>query len=93
MGIDVIFKSPSTLSAGVTRYLLFLIISAIIVPVVFSTYPETMCQSLEELKMIFLEGKSISGIARESRKPFTGSLALEIAAEKEGEVNEDEYIP
>jgi hypothetical protein len=68
MGIDAIFRSPSTLSAGVTRYLLFLIISAIIVPAVFLAYPETMGHSLEELETMFSEGRSTPDIMRESNR-------------------------
>ena len=76
---------------GWRYYLLFLLISAIIVPVVYFAYPETMGRSLEELEMMFSEGKSIPGIVKESRKPLTGGLGLERAMEK-GDVDEDEYV-
>jgi hypothetical protein len=67
-----------------------LCISAIIVPVVFFTYPETMGRSLEEIEMMFSEGTSIRGIVKESRKPLTGGLGLNHAREKKS-VDEDEY--
>jgi hypothetical protein len=60
------------------------------VPVVFFCYPETMGRSLEELEMMFAEGKSIRGIVKESRKPLTGGLGLARAHEKES-VDEDEF--
>ncbi|KAF2028363.1 general substrate transporter [Setomelanomma holmii] len=77
---------------GWQYYLVFLIISAIIVPIVFFAYPETMGRSLEELEMMFSEGTSIPGIVRESRKPLTGSLCLERGTEKQGNVDEEEYV-
>ncbi|KAH7359862.1 general substrate transporter [Pyrenochaeta sp. MPI-SDFR-AT-0127] len=77
---------------GWRYYLVFLIISAIIVPVVFVFYPETMGRSLEELEMMFSEGKSITAIVRESRKPLTGSLLPETMMEKGDRVDEDEFI-
>ncbi|KAH7072216.1 general substrate transporter [Paraphoma chrysanthemicola] len=77
---------------GWRYYLVFLIISAIIVPVVFFAYPETMGRSLEELEVMFTEGRSIPGIVRESRKPFNGSARLGRAKEKENNIDEDEYV-
>jgi hypothetical protein len=79
---------------GWKYYLVFLIISAIIVPVVWFAYPETMGRSLEELEMMFAEGKSIRGIVKESRKPLTGGLGLGMAEKKKGDagsVEEDEF--
>jgi hypothetical protein len=80
---------------GWKYYLVFLIISAIIVPVVYFGYPETMGRSLEELEMMFTETESIRGIVKESKKPLTGGgLGLrEKIREKGGEkdVEEDEY--
>ncbi|KAH9863019.1 hypothetical protein IAQ61_009294 [Plenodomus lingam] len=60
-------------------YLVFLLISALIVPVVWFAYPETMGRSLEELEMMFVEGHGIRDIVRESRKPIAarGEAALE----------------
>lgn len=75
---------------GWKYYLVFLIISAIIVPVVWFGYPETMGRSLEELEMMFTEHDTIRGIVRESRKPLTGGLGLERAREKVA-VSEDEF--
>jgi hypothetical protein len=75
---------------GWQYYLVFLIISAIILPVVYFGYPETMGRSLEELEMMFADGKSIRHIVKESRKPLTGGLGLERAREKEN-VEEEEY--
>lgn len=77
---------------GWQYYLVFLIISAIIVPIVFFFYPETMGRSLEELEMMFAEGRSIPSIVRESTKPLTGSLMPDSAMEKGDRVDEDEYV-
>jgi hypothetical protein len=78
---------------GWKYYLVFLIISAIVVPVVFLFYPETMGRSLEELEMMFSEGKSITGIVRESRKPLSGGLMPSGGLEKDAKnVEEDEYM-
>ena len=55
---------------GWKYYLVFLIISAIILPIVYFLYPETMGRSLEELEMMFTEGKSIRAIVRNSTKPL-----------------------
>jgi len=78
---------------GWKYYLVFLIISAIVVPVVFVFYPETMGRSLEELEMMFSEGKSIAGIVRESRKPLNGGFSSGIGLGKdEKNVEEDEYV-
>ncbi|KAL1605067.1 hypothetical protein SLS60_004610 [Paraconiothyrium brasiliense] len=75
---------------GWKYYLVFLCISAIIIPIVWFFYPETMGRSLEELEMMFSEGKSITGIVRESRKPLSGSLLPERYQEKL-EKEEDEF--
>ncbi|KAJ4355664.1 uncharacterized protein N0V89_003684 [Didymosphaeria variabile] len=75
---------------GWKYYLVFLCISAIIIPVVWFFYPETMGRSLEELEVMFSEGKSITGIVRESRKPLNGSLLPERYQEKL-EKTEDEF--
>jgi hypothetical protein len=78
---------------GWRYYLVFLIISAIIVPIVYIFYPETMGRSLEELEMMFASGKSIPGIVRESRKPLTGGFLSEDQAMEKGEsVHEKEYM-
>jgi hypothetical protein len=76
---------------GWQYYLVFLIISAIIVPVVYLFYPETMGRSLEELEMMFAEGSSITAIVRESRKPLTGSLMPAGVAGKSEKADEEEY--
>jgi sugar porter (SP) family MFS transporter len=76
---------------GWKYYLVFLIISAIIVPIVFVFYPETMGRSLEELEMMFSSGRSITGIVRESRRPLTGGFASDVnSIEKGHEKNVDE---
>jgi len=77
---------------GWQYYLVFLIISAIIVPVVWFGYPETMGRSLEELEMMFSESRSIRSIVKESRKPLTGGLGLERSVKEKGDVDEDEYV-
>ncbi|OAL43050.1 general substrate transporter [Pyrenochaeta sp. DS3sAY3a] len=77
---------------GWQYYLVFLIISAIIVPVVYLFYPETMGRSLEELEMMFAEGSSITAIVRESRKPLTGSLMPAGVAGKSEKADEEEYV-
>ena len=76
---------------GWKYYLVFLCISATIIPVVWVFYPETMGRSLEELEMMFSEGKSIPSIVRESRKPLTGSLLPETHKEKSEKNVEEEY--
>jgi sugar porter (SP) family MFS transporter len=75
---------------GWKYYLVFLSISAIIIPVVWFFYPETMGRSLEELEMMFSEGTSIRQIVRDSRKPLKGSLLPEGYQEKIART-EDEY--
>ncbi|KAH6629373.1 general substrate transporter [Boeremia exigua] len=76
---------------GWKYYLVFLIISAVIVPIVFLFYPETMGRSLEELEMMFSSGKSIAGIVRESRQPLTGGFLSDgDSIEKGHEKNVDE---
>ena len=79
---------------GWKYYLVFLIISAIIVPIVFLFYPETMGRSLEELETMFSSGKSIPGIVRESLKPHNATLSPAHTMEKgeSGSVDEDEYV-
>ncbi|KAH8725633.1 general substrate transporter [Phaeosphaeriaceae sp. PMI808] len=77
---------------GWKYYLVFLVVSALILPVVWFAYPETMGRSLEELEMMFSEGTSIRAIVRDSRKPLNGSLGLQRAMEKKGNVDEDEYV-
>ncbi|KAF2448111.1 general substrate transporter [Karstenula rhodostoma CBS 690.94] len=75
---------------GWKYYLVFLCVSAIIIPIVWFSYPETMGRSLEELETMFSEGKSITGIVRESRRPLQGGLLPERYQEKLGKT-EDEY--
>ena len=78
---------------GWKYYLVFLIISAIILPVVYFGYPETMGRSLEELEVMFTEGKSIPAIVSMSRKPFTGSIVPEDKLEKmDKNVSEEEFV-
>ena len=76
---------------GWKYYLVFLIISAIIVPIVYLFYPETMGRSLEELEMLFSESPSISAIVKESkRKPADGGLVSAHLREKIGNDDDDE---
>jgi hypothetical protein len=76
---------------GWKYYLVFLVISAIIVPVVYFTYPETMGRSLEEIETMFSEGTSIAGIVKESKKPLVGGGLGLRPLEKEKKVDEEEY--
>jgi MFS family permease len=77
---------------GWKYYLVFLIISALVVPVVFVFYPETMGRSLEELEMMFSEGKSIASIVRESRKPLNdGFLSRDRMDKDDKSIEIDEY--
>ena len=77
---------------GWRYYILYLVISACIIPVVFLFYPETMGRSLEELEMMFVETKSILGVVRESKKPMTGGfLSDQAMAKNEKTIEEEEY--
>jgi hypothetical protein len=77
---------------GWKYYLVFLIISALILPVVYFGYPETMGRSLEELEMMFTEGKSIPAIVKMSRQPLTGGLGMdEHLSEKAKNADEVEW--
>lgn len=77
---------------GWRYYILYLVISAIIIPIVFIFYPETMGRSLEELEMMFVESKSIFGVVRDSRKPIEGGFLSERGLSKdEKTIEEDEY--
>lgn len=77
---------------GWKYYLLFLVICAMVVPAVWFFYPETMGRSLEELEIMFTEGKSIRAIVRESRKPLSSGFAASAYDHKdEKTVEEDEY--
>lgn len=77
---------------GWKYYLVFLIISAMIVPIVFLFYPETMGRSLEELEMMFSSGRSITGIVRESRRPLTGGFASDVSSIEKGQEKNVEDI-
>lgn len=64
-------------------YLVYMCISACIVPLVFFFFPETNHRSLEELEMLFADTPTILGIVRESRKrPAQGGLVAEHLQEK-----------
>lgn len=76
---------------GWKYYLVFLSVSASIVPIIFFFYPETRGRSLEELEMMFSEGGSITSLVRESRRPLTGSLMTEHIMEK-GKMEHNEYL-
>jgi hypothetical protein len=77
---------------GWQYYLVFLIISAIILPVVYFGYPETMGRSLEELEVMFTEGKNIPAIVKMSRRPFTSALPDHILEKGGKDVDEEEYV-
>ncbi|RMZ72445.1 sugar transporter stl1 [Pyrenophora seminiperda CCB06] len=77
---------------GWRYYLVFLSVSASIVPIIFFFYPETMGRSLEELEMMFSESGSILSLVRESRKPILGSLMTEHMLEKGGDVTTIEHL-
>ncbi|KAF2015638.1 general substrate transporter [Aaosphaeria arxii CBS 175.79] len=76
---------------GWKYYLVFLILSATIIPVVYLFFPETMGRSLEELEMMFTEGETIFDVVRESKKPLTGSLFTEHMMEKGSKLEKDEF--
>jgi hypothetical protein len=77
---------------GWKYYLVFLIISAIIVPVVWFAYPETMGRSLEELEVMFTEGKSIRHVVKMSLEPLEGGLMPDDYKMEKGEKGiEEEY--
>jgi hypothetical protein len=77
---------------GWKYYLVFLIISALILPVVYFGYPETMGRSLEELEVMFTEGTSIPQIVKMSRQPMTGGLGIEQHLSEKGKrVDEEEW--
>lgn len=86
-----LFHQVAIETIGWKYYLVFLIISALIIPVVYFTYPETMGRSLEELETMFTENDSILDIVKESRKPFIGSMMHESVLEKGRSVDKDEY--
>lgn len=48
-----------------------------------------MGRSLEELEMMFAEGRSVRSIVKESRKPLSGSLGLGDIKEKDKTVEEE----
>ncbi|PSN62248.1 general substrate transporter [Corynespora cassiicola Philippines] len=76
---------------GWQYYLVFLCVSAIILPVVYFFYPETKGRSLEELEMMFVEGQSIHAIVQESRKPLNESFMMDSVMEKGHKIDEDEF--
>lgn len=71
---------------GYRYFIVYAVISACIVPLVFFFYPETMGRSLEELEMMFSEQPSIMAIVKESkRKPADGELFAAHIREKIGD--------
>lgn len=73
--------------------MIFLSVSASIVPIIYFFYPETMGRSLEELEMMFSESHSITGLVRESRRPLVGgSLIPEHMMEKGRDSDVIEHI-
>lgn len=76
---------------GYRYFIVYAVISACIVPLVYFFYPETMGRSLEELEMLFAESPSIASIVKESkRKPTEGGLVSAHLREKIGNDEEDE---
>ena len=76
---------------GYQYFIVYAVISACIVPLVYFLYPETMGRSLEELEMLFSESPSIRAIVKESkRKPTQGGLVSAHMREKLGRDEEDE---
>ena len=73
--------------------MIFLSVSASIVPIIYFFYPETMGRSLEELEMMFSESHSITGLVRKSRRPLVGgSLISEHMMEKGRDSDGIEHI-
>lgn len=76
---------------GYQYFIVYAVISASIVPLVYFLYPETMGRSLEELEMLFAEAPSIRAIVKESkRKPTQGGLVSAHMREKLG--NDDDEV-
>jgi sugar porter (SP) family MFS transporter len=76
---------------GYQYFIVYAVISACIVPLVYFFYPETMGRSLEELEMLFSESPSIMSIVKESkRKPTQGGLVSAHLREKLG--NDDDEV-
>ena len=76
---------------GYQYFIVYAVISACIVPLVYFLYPETMGRSLEELEMLFSESPSIMSIVKESkRKPTQGGLVSAHMREKLG--NDDDEV-
>jgi hypothetical protein len=76
---------------GYQYFIVYAVISACIVPLVYFLYPETMGRSLEELEMLFSESPSIRAIVKESkRKPTQGGLVSAHMREKLGRDEDDE---
>jgi MFS family permease len=76
---------------GYRYFIVYAVISASIIPLVYFLYPETMGRSLEELEMMFSEGPSIRAIVKESkRKPAEGGLVAAHLREKIGNDDDDE---
>lgn len=76
---------------GYRYFIVYAVISASIIPLVYFFYPETMGRSLEELEMLFAEAPSIRAIVKESkRKPADGGIVSAHLREKIGNDDEDE---
>ena len=101
MSNNKIFAHQLTLSLQITPvavntigyqyFIVYAVISACIVPLVYFLYPETMGRSLEELEMLFSETPSIRAIVKESkRKPTQGGLVS--AHMREKLANDDDEI-
>ena len=101
MSNNKIFAHQLTLSLQITPvavntigyqyFIVYAVISACIVPLVYFLYPETMGRSLEELEMLFSESPSIRAIVKESkRKPTQGGLVS--AHMREKLANDDDEV-
>jgi hypothetical protein len=76
---------------GYKYFIVYAVISATIIPLVYFFYPETMGRSLEELEMMFAESPSIMAVVKESkRKPSQGGLVSAHMREKLG--NDDDEL-
>lgn len=78
---------------GYQYYIVYAVISATIVPLVYFVFPETNHRSLEELEMLFTDSPSIFAIVKESkRKPTAGGLVAEHIREKIGKDDDDDEV-
>jgi sugar porter (SP) family MFS transporter len=88
----IVMVTPTAIRTIEWRYyIVFTVISACIVPLVYFGYVETMGRSLEELEMMFREHTSIRAVVKESRKPIKGGLVPAHLREKLEKIEHDEH--